>query len=100
MLATSQELKNIVPGQTLQDDEKQLGIQAHLVPVATPCIPETIEELEYGPKKNATALIGKSPVGTSVNLPTGGTCNFIFDPRYLSKEELAHGNFRITSEMM
>lgn len=33
-------------------------------------------------------------------MPTSGTCNYIFDPRYLSKEELANGNFRINSEMM
>ena len=53
MLASKDELKNISPDPTAADDEKLIGLQVHLIPVQNSRIPDTIEELEYGNKKNA-----------------------------------------------
>ena len=99
MLKTKSELKSINPlhkGIPLNTIQK--GLEVHLDPVSTKIMPQTLNELEYGLKKNQKNLIGGNILTNQISeLASNYDCNYILDPRYLTEEEKTKGAFRVNS---
>lgn len=99
MVASQKELKRIKQ-ESSEDDNFKSGLEDCLKPIVNPIVPETLNELEYGVEKNSKNLVSKNNiVADSSNVPTNYNCNFILDPRYLTKEEKQNASVRLNYDM-